>query len=449
MADDFEDLIGDEPANQSEGQDRFLTLAKELEKRCKAAGIECEVREAGTDEDGLQTRDVARFWLPAGRDRRKIYTSRSEFLEQILNTTFEKITLLDRYDGILDKQGQRIEARVRPLAPMATQSLIRRLHSSLDADAAITSSVNDRVSWPTEHGLTVSLGPCTDVFLVFADGQASRNLTFTITIEGVETHRHDEAVYLLERVFNAAVFSLDLNFNTPFQLTRRRPDVRPRARGRAPQSVAIEFPKHEYDAAPMSLYWYAGSARGMPLLQYLAYYQVLEFYFPTYSTREAGRKLQALLKDPSFRPDRDADITRMLTAISAPKGGGYGSEREQLRAAINECVEPSMLTAFFDEEPSRKEFFGSPQKGLTTRRVNLQSGHTDSRAEVADLIYDIRCRIVHTKGAEVHGEKLLLPFSREAELLEQNIDLIQFLARKVLIAASTPFRHSGPRSPPE
>jgi hypothetical protein len=38
----------------------------------------------------------------------------------------------------------------------------------------------------------------------------------------------------------------------------------------------------------------------MPLLQFLAFYQVIEFYFPTYSQAEAHRKLKAILKDPPF-----------------------------------------------------------------------------------------------------------------------------------------------------
>lgn len=58
------------------------------------------------------------------------------------------------------------------------------------------------------------------------------------------------------------------------------------------------------------------------------------------------------------------------------------------------------------------------------------------RAPVADLIYDIRCKIVHTKGENYEGEvELLLPFSKEAELLFFDIQLIKYVARKVLIAA--------------
>lgn len=61
------------------------------------------------------------------------------------------------------------------------------------------------------------------------------------------------------------------------------------------------------------------------------------------------------------------------------------------------------------------------------------------RQEVADRMYEIRCRIVHTKGSEGEME-LLLPFSTEAKRLGYDIELIEFIARKVIVAASRPLR---------
>lgn len=55
-------------------------------------------------------------------------------------------------------------------------------------------------------------------------------------------------------------------------------------------------------------------------------------------------------------------------------------------------------------------------------------------------IYEIRCKIVHTKADARDPEvELLLPFSKEADLLQFDIDLIQYVAQQVLIAGSRPF----------
>lgn len=64
------------------------------------------------------------------------------------------------------------------------------------------------------------------------------------------------------------------------------------------------------------------------------------------------------------------------------------------------------------------------------------------RNDIAERIYDIRCKIVHTKDVAESRDQtgnLLLPFSKEAEGLTFDIELIQYVARQVLIASSTAF----------
>jgi hypothetical protein len=57
----------------------------------------------------------------------------------------------------------------------------------------------------------------------------------------------------------------------------------------------------------------------MPLLQFLAYYQCLEFYFPIYSQTEAQRRVRAILKNPGFNPQRDTDVNELLATCSVPR----------------------------------------------------------------------------------------------------------------------------------
>lgn len=176
----------------------------------------------------------------------------------------------------------------------------------------------------------------------------------------------------------------------------------------------------------------------MPLLQFLAFYQVIEYYYPTYFQEEAKRRIRTILKDPTFRTDRDADIGKILSTISG-HGRGFGDERSQLKLTINACVDANDLRVYLTEDEERASFFSSKQKGLTDHKLSLFNKDTDFRSPVADLIYDIRCKIVHTKGENSDGEiELLLPFSKEAELLFYDIELMQYIARKVLIAASAP-----------
>jgi hypothetical protein len=237
-------------------------------------------------------------------------------------------------------------------------------------------------------------------------------------MEKIQISQHDQALSLLERLSNSLFFQIDLAFDVPLSLAReRRPLGRAVRRSNSDNQIGIHFPKSEYDEAPISLYWYARGAIGMPLLQFLAYYQSIEYYFPVYSQAEAQRKIRNILKDPSFRLERDADIGRILTTV---KGGGwgFGDERSQLRAAIQECLDPDALRAFFTSDRKRVEFFTSKNKGLTERRISINNPDADLRNDVADRIYEIRCKIIHTKVGGQEGDvELLLPFSKEAELL--------------------------------
>jgi hypothetical protein len=202
----------------------------------------------------------------------------------------------------------------------------------------------------------------------------------------------------------------------------------------------LEFPRSEYDEAPMALYWYARGATGMPLLQFLAFYQTIEYYFPTYSQAEARRRIRGVIKNPSFRSERDADIGRILALMRAG-GSGIADERSQLRATVQECLDPGSLREFLESDNLRAEFFTKKVEGLTDKKLPIRNPDADLRNDVADRLYDIRCKIVHTKAVSGDGEvELLLPFSPQADLLANDIELIQFVAREVIVAASSPLR---------
>ena len=70
----------------------------------------------------------------------------------------------------------------------------------------------------------------------------------------------------------------------------------------------LQYPKTEFNDSASSLYWYGPGASGMPLLQFLAFYQVLEFYFPIYS------KAEALIENCKGAPERSHISWRSVTA---------------------------------------------------------------------------------------------------------------------------------------
>jgi hypothetical protein len=265
----------------------------------------------------------------------------------------------------------------------------------------------------------------------------------TLKILDVRIHTHDQALQTLETAANSLFFDLDLCYGIALRLQRAdlRRGSRPRTYvpGRVSRTAydAVRLPTTKYDRDPLALYWYARSAIGMPLLQYLAYYQVLEFYFPIYSRSEALTRLRQELQDPRFNRYDDAHLSRILNLATAAGGGGYGSEREQLKATVRACINVDWLREFLSD-PDREPSFTGTQRIQGVQAIRLADRQHDLRDQVANRVYDLRCRIVHTKEeGDPSRIGLLLPYSAEADSLDEDIDLVQLMAQKVLIAGAS------------
>ena len=407
----------------------------ELQDRCKAANIPFE------ETEGLEENDVAaRIALQAGREKRWVNCWDHEDFELLLSIPFERYTFLNGLDAVCTYDKGSIEALVRPIGvPSSPRVIYSRLfgiplQDMADAAPDLGVTLNSPTTDPVT---TVSLSRPTKELSGLIGVRSAFSLSLKIQREGV--NQHDQAEAILKKLSDALFFQIDLLTDVPLSLGRDRnsPRVRPRKKRRDTQ-LELKYPSAEYDPAPASLYWYARSAVGMPLLQFLAYYQVIEFYYPTYSQAEARRRLKGILKDPTFRGDRDADIGRVLSAIQITRSGAVGDERSQLKATLSECIDPDALRTFLVSDPQRAEFLSSKAKGLTDHKLPLAATNVDLRNDVAERIYEIRCKIVHTKtDARTSDFELLLPFSKEAEQLHFDIELVQYLAQQVLVSAST------------
>lgn len=422
---DVEDIIDVELADTTS-----QNLLAELKARCATANVEFRSRTYDDGKDAIEYTSIA---LPSGREKRWVATTGTR-LGLVLEIEFEKITFLQGYEAICSYDRGFIEVGIRggsAPTPMLLRNLLGR-STEPDAEQEFVLSPPEGLDGRPIY----KIGPPSPEFMALLQSPGLGRRP-TLKLEGLTITKHDQAVELLQRYANSLLFQLDLLFGTSAMLERERlRRFRPiRRRG---ESAEIEYPTAEYDEAPLSLYWYARSARGMPLLQFLAFYQCIEFYFPTFSKAEARRKIALLLKDPTFRADRDSDVARLLSAISISRSGGFGDERTQLRASINECVNAEELRDFLSEDEERATFFGGKQKS-GVHKIPIANEAADLRNDVADRLYNIRCRIVHTKDSDQHSGSMILPFSDEADYLIYDIELAQFVARKVLIATSSLF----------
>lgn len=428
MADETELLEEDEAISTSpnEQSEEFEKSLAELKARCSAANIEYS-------ETRQEDSPFATIALQAGKSKRKIavYKSRAKAL---LAVEFEKYRFLSGYEAIYCFERKTIEASIRATR-LGSSFLLQRLAGQNPIDNSV--ALQPIRITPTEAHPgrpIIEIGPSSAEFSAIGSGpRGPRN---TLKLIGVRATQHDQALQELRSYADSLFFQIDALFGSAFILERQR-RVRLLSTMQKRGEVSLAYPTAQYNAEAMSLYWYAKSARDMPLLRFLAFYQAIEFFFPRYSQAEARKRVAALLRSPTFRAFRDDDVDRLVSAIQVNRSGAVGNERSQLRSVVNGSISNEELRDYIGASKDREDYFSG--RGLKGKyhRISLSNKELDIRNDVADRIYDIRCKIVHTKNEHSEDDiPMILPFSEDADYLLPDVDLVEFVARSVLISSS-------------
>lgn len=269
----------------------------------------------------------------------------------------------------------------------------------------------------------------------------------SIRIENLVLENVCKATKLLEEISNSVFFQIDCKTGFPFSLAKaqqeRTIDLQTNA-----ENAVLTFPQDNYGKEPSSFYWYARTSSDMPLQQYLAFYQAIECFYPTYVDARALRDVQTMMKNPVFNKHSENDVAGLIAAIrkllpNVPSG----NEASQLKITIDGSVCEEELKSFIlaDEglkyAVSKKHHIHSlsptyllEEKNDTVEFVN------NLKDQVGQRIYGIRCSIVHSKVEWKYETKTILPFSKEAAMLGPDIRLVSFVAKSVLIASSKPLK---------
>lgn len=417
----------------------------ELFVRQQEWGVRAEWLQPEEPESGSTTLLI---WLQAGRD--EVYCRIGpDDARTLLDAGPLRLRALRDYSGFIFGDDL-IEVGVSSLSPRRSNDVtfrpLRRLalagdQSPTDAGVNVLRNRNPwtiRIEGP--NGVRVEIGTASPLMRAL-NYMPTSALSFRVM--GYVARRHSEAVEFLEQLKDDLAFELDLTHRVSFSL-RRRFDGLPRTPSagvtvvQATEPLPPRWPSSSYPRQPLALYWYGVSADGMPLLQYLAYYQVLEYYFPKFARGEALAQLKEELLDPRFRASDEEHLSRILQ-IASVNGGRRGTEVEQLRATIHGCVSEANVESFITETAHRRKNLleGKILDGLAP--LNPSNKTVDIRSQLANRVYDIRCRIVHAKSdGGVTESPVLLPFSKDAEKLNADIQVIRFLAQKVLLAGGRP-----------
>jgi hypothetical protein len=416
----------------------FRNALERIIKRCEKANIEYGWDTGFLEEFGLNV------YIKKGRGKGEIILLSTADAKELLDSDFERYVFVEGYrQAVCCYEKGYVEAKVDCIGRMANASRAVILSSLMGMSyKEVVNKIKEGVDVRLElheggdEGVRVSIGKPSKTFLAMVSPIEGEDAV-SVRVEGLRMSNNMEAAEELGRVTNSVFFEfgrkrkVNLFVSRHYEIETRVGETKWSVREKRESKVG--FPKFEYDKEPIELYWHAVSAYKMPLLQYLAYYQILEYYFAKYSMLGAKREISNCLKDPKFDVDDDNDIGRIVMCVTG-KLGRYVSENDLLRDTIRGCVSVDEVVSEVSSEPV-KEYFKREYRIVSQCRVSEENKEKDIREQLADRIYDIRCRIVHTKEDDKRGR--IMPFTKEEVLLRQfDLPMIETVAGQVLIANS-------------
>ncbi|WP_143264093.1 hypothetical protein [Amycolatopsis kentuckyensis] len=424
---------------------------KRIAERASAAGIKAAwtrwLNPSSKEQEGPF---YLRVDFPAGRAYRKVTISEDD-APKWERVDFARWTFLGDYDAILDRSSDRIMAvldrRSDGFGLLSGPVPGTRDISEEDPDlvpiddweskSGIRKPQRFQVDHRSVEGLSIVVQKPPPVALRIAC--SARPHLWSVVLTGTTTARHDDALRLLREISTSFFIDLDMSYGVAFRL--KKDVMKEFANERTDDERALttppRFPElvHNDDAA--SLYLYARSLGQVPLLEYLAYYQVLEFFMPQYARQASVYKLRDVLRDPRFDYNDEAALGRVIEML-VDRSRTSSNEREQLKATVLRCLEPGVLTQYLEAHPLGAAAMSDSKRIADVRTVKPKEPGATQVEQVSDRIYDLRCRIVHGKdGGNGRGEPLR-PFGPESKLLAHDLALIRFVAQRVLLTSSGP-----------
>lgn len=438
-----------------ESEDNLLLL-QQFEERCKRANLDIERLNQENTNHGFCLK------LNAGNDTIDIYINHNTVKliprDDIFFETIKKISGMSDFHAYYSIEDQYIEAMIDyEDMPQGHYSIYERLIKPKINNEEENSRTFININDGNYSTLKLSVGLSTPTFSVLATlkdpiSQPKIKEYSSIRIEQVTISSHEQALKILEKV--ATVLILELNYSTGVSIylsdqgpySKSLSDLkaernRDLIKNRIQCKPTVDIQKiYEYEEVPLSLYIHAFSEEKMPVSQYLHYYQVIECYFPKFVDKEALRIMKETIKDPSFYESQetlDSNINNLFDKIKKKIRGQ--TEEDLLKLTIEDCVNVEELKSFFQEKEDRRKFFKTYKKweDITTKESPLSEGG-DIINKTAIRIYDIRCQVVHTKNDPTDQRKFILPLSTEAQKLGYDIELVKFIAKKVLEHFSKP-----------
>lgn len=261
----------------------------------------------------------------------------------------------------------------------------------------------------------------------------------TIRVYNIPETSTEMALERSSAVIEACLFELAYLKHIPLGLTdewpirRRDPRAMPFEFSESVRGNQLPIPAANFNTDIIRFYQ-LGMSSDVPVLQFLAFYQVLEYFFITISEEQLYNKLTRRLNDPKFETT-SRYLDRLIQDVH--NHNRSTDETEMLKRVLYKFVDETELIEFIQ---AYEHYLGD--KLYTKRRnlfgeeveVKLTQGHV--MGNVAKTVKAVRNALVHSSDRYERSARHI-PFSESTEVVKREIPLVKFLAERVIIASAT------------
>ena len=259
----------------------------------------------------------------------------------------------------------------------------------------------------------------------------------TIRVQNIGAPNVDVALKRSSAVIEVCLFELSYLRNLTLTLVeewpRRQPKNRPFHFGERIRGEVLPLPRTNFNTDTIRFYQ-RGMSTEDPVIQFLSFYHVLEYYFLPVSDEVLYAKLKQRINDPKFTATQ-ANLDRIIQDTLTHKR--ESDETEMLKRVLQKFVDENELIEFIK---AYEEYLG---ENIYSRRrvvfgesieVNLIPGHVIGN--LSKRIKVIRNALVHSADRYERNQRYI-PSSEAEKKLKKEIPLLKYLAEKVVIGSAS------------
>lgn len=262
----------------------------------------------------------------------------------------------------------------------------------------------------------------------------------------IEPHHFSNTKFenTIEKIIDSVAFQFGYFFNVDIRNLKYFPtidessydDMRKKILNLPAQDLIIS---QEYN--PLLIQFYRmGVLSNLPNVQFLGFYQILEYHFSYVVNKELYRNLEYELKDPRFINSNSESLER-LRIIFEKNSISRLNETVKLERVLEFFIQKDEISGFIDQiEKITGEKIFTKECDYFGKRIRISKEKNDLIPNIASMIKQTRNAIVHATDS-FDFQPRYRPFSLEDQVIvEKQIPLLRFLAEKVIIATSNQFK---------